>query len=581
MHKKIISDNMKQTSKDCYTNSEITDNCGLFMKKLPATKHRLAFRVPASIVKNGGLWILFALFSTTLMFTSCKQEWDEHYNAAPSIKSDLNLYEYIQSRTELSVFAQMLKITGYDSILSKSQTFTVWAPVNQSLSGIDLNNVQNVRKIVTNHIARFAHPTADVIRKSSKFILMNNKILDFSKNQNKFVFGEKDVIEPDIAVANGVVHILADFVPYRRNFWEFISEEEGLDSLRNFLVSLNTKTFDEEKSFVDGIFVDSIFKETNIVIDYLANLKSEDSVYTAILPDNEAWSVAYSKARSYFKTLPKYGGETTQNKNAKLTIVLDLFFRGRLETPINADTLISTNHTRFASPGRLFEGATLTKLSNGYAYKTSSLKSKNTETWLKALKVEAENLSYRTFANFSLSNMSSIGTGFNISRGYYLYCNPTTTSDLASINNMFVKFGIPSTYSGKYNIYCVTVPAIITNPTDLKPNKLRYFLSFMNATGALVSDQPVNANNEVVLTNASETQKITMANMFTTNPNKVDTMLVVKNYSFEYADIYSDGITPYIPAVSLRVNNASRTAEILNFSRILRLDCIILKPVEE
>jgi hypothetical protein len=209
------------------------------------------------------------------------------------------------------------------------------------------------------------------------------------------------------------------------------------------------------------------------------------------------------------------------------------------------------------------------------------LKRKNTETWLKTLKVEAENTNYRTMANFTLSNMSSIGTGFDISRGYYLYCNPATTSDLASINNMFVKFGISNTFSGKYNIYCVTVPAIITNPTDLKPNKLRYFLSFMNSSGTLVNDQPVNATNDVVLTNAAESQKITMANMFTTNPNKVDTMLVVKNFSFEYADIYNDGITPYNPSVFLRVNNASRTAEILNFSRILRLDCIILKPVEE
>lgn len=557
---------MKQTSWDCCSDPDIFKNAGLMLKK---------------VVRNSGFWILFALFSTSLIFTSCKQEWDEHYNAAPSIKSDMNLYDYIQSRAELSVFAQMLKITGYDSILSKSQTFTVWAPVNQALSGIDLNNIQNVRKIVTNHITRFAHPTADVINKSRDFILMNNKILDFTRNQNKFVFGDKEVVEPDIAVANGVVHILADYVPYRRNFWEFINEEEGLDSLRNFLLSLNTKTFDEEKSFVDGIFVDSIFKETNLVLDNLADLKSEDSVYTAILPNNQAWKDAFDKAKPYFKTLPKFGGEATQNRNAKLTIVLDLFFRDRLSIPISKDTLISTNRTRFAAPGRLFEGATLTKLSNGYAYVTSALKRKNTETWLKTLKVEAENSNYRTNVNFSLSNMSSIGTGFDVSRGYYLYCNPTTTSDLASINNMFVKFGIPSTFSGKYNIYCVSVPALITNPTDLKPNKLRYFLSFMNATGTMLNDQPVNATNDVVLSNAADNVKITLANMFTTNPNKIDTMLVVKNYSFEYADIYSDGITPYTPAVFLRVNNASRTAEILNFSRILRLDFIILKPVEE
>ncbi len=525
---------------------------------------------------------IFGLIGISTLFTSCNKEvWDDHYSQSPSIKSDLNIYDYIASRSELSTFKEMLDITGYDSILSKSQTFTVWAPENASLAAVDMNDFNAVLKIVTNHITRFSHPTAEIIRKSKDFILMDNKILRFEKVNDKFVYGDKEILEPDIATANGIVHIMGDYVPYRRNFWEFINEQEGLDSLRNYLNSLTVQTFDEEKSFEDGIFVDSVFKETNVVLDYLADLKSEDSTYTAILPDNNAWNEAFATNKPYFNTLPKYGGEVTQNANAKLMIVLDLFFRGRLEIPIVNDTLTSTYETKFSNPGRLFEGATLTKLSNGYAYITSQLKSKITESWLKPIKVEAETERYRTSANYTLNTMTSIGTGYNISRGYYLFGNPSTTSDLTSINNMFVKFGIPYTYSGKYNIYCVVVPAMIISPTDTKANKIRFFLTHLNSDGVQLNDQPIGVNNNVIYSTSSETQKITQANMFISNSSKIDTMLVVKDYQFLYADRYSDPVSGYTPSVYLRVNNAARLAEALTYTRLLRIDCLILEPVVE
>ncbi len=74
--------------------------------------------------------------------TSCKEEWDAHYTSLPSDKSNLNLYEYIKSQPDLSTFAQMLQITGYDSILSKPQTFTVWALTNDALTGVNTANPQ-------------------------------------------------------------------------------------------------------------------------------------------------------------------------------------------------------------------------------------------------------------------------------------------------------------------------------------------------------------------------------------------------------------------------------------------------------
>jgi len=252
-----------------------------------------------------------------------------------------------------------------------------------------------------------------------------------------------------------------------------------------------------------------------------------------------------------------------------------LFFRGLIQTPVSVDTLISTYGDKFANPQRFFNGTTMTILSNGNAYKSSQLKNEPTETWLNNLKVEAENSSNRTSSNYTLSNITSIGSGFNISRGYYLYANPSSTSDLAGINNMFVKFAIPYTLSAKYNIYCVVVPSIIVDITDLKPNKLRFFLSYVNAAGTQINDVAVNASNDVTTSTV-----ITSANIFITDPTQLNKILVVKNFQLPYSNQVADATTKvFTPTVYLRVNNAAKVSETA-YKRSMRIDCIILEPVQ-
>ena len=531
-------------------------------------------------MKYAGIPIIALLLIVFSALPSCNEEWDEHYYAAPANKSELNIFDFIKSRSDLSKFTQMLEIAGYDSILSKSQTFTVWAPTNAALENVDMNNLLQVTKIVTNHITRFSHPTAEVFKKSKKFTLKNNKILNFEKVQNGYQFGGKLITEPDLATLNGIVHVLGEYSPYMRNFWEFVNEQEGLDSLRKYLNSLSTLTFDEDRSFQDGVFVDSIFKETNYVLDYLAKLNSEDSVYTAILPDNAAWIEAYNKIFPYFVTLPKDGGQQMQVSLTKQLLVRDLFFSGRIQSPVTTDTLLSTWGNKFANPERFFTNTAMTVLSNGNAYMSGQLKNEPSETWLKEFKWEAEYSNYRTSANYTLSALPSIGSGFDISRGYYLYTIPTTTSDLASINNMFVKFALPNTLSAKYNIYCVVVPSIIVDANDLKPNRLRFFLSFVNSQGVMLNDQPVGANNNVILSNLADLQKIPLATIYTTDPKQINKILVVKNFQFPYSNVVADSKTGiYTPTAFLRVNNAAKGTETA-YKRTLRIDCVIFEPVQ-
>ena len=519
-------------------------------------------------IKYNQIPVLLALLFSVI-FVSCKDEWNNHYYAVAANKSDSTMYNYIKSRSDLEVFAYMLQMTGYDTLLNKSQTFTVWAPKNESLLGVNILDTLAVRKIVENHITRFLHTTSGL--KSKTILTMNNKLLAFAKQGDLKTFGGKTIEQADIATLNGIVHVLEDYAPYKKNIWEFINETDGLDSLRTYLLSLDSLVFDEKASYKDEVLVDSIMKRTNLVLDNLAALDNEDSTYTAILPDNAAWTEAYNRIYPFFKTLPIEGGVKTQRKYTQLNLVKDLFFRGKLNVPVSVDTLTSTNGNEFANPNRLFNNAQPAEMSNGTSYVTSQLNSTATESWFKERRIEAEWTVYdRTTGNYAASTVTALGTIYPISNKYYITLTPTTSS---GISKLFVKFPLPNTLSAKYNVYCVFVPTAIADTSDKRPYKVKFYLSYKDANGAQVTDKGVTLTNTL----AASTSQI---GTFTTNPSTMTKMLVLKDFQFPFSNLMYTEDTPI--TVSLKVENAANPSgtDLVNFNRTVRIDCIILEPVQ-
>src|SRR5690606_13896545 len=147
-------------------------------------------------------------------------------------------------------------------------------------AGFDTSDEDLVLKTVRNHITRFTISTSGITNR--KLAMMNGKYLHFARGANGFTLEGKDNIQTDIAVNNGMVHIIDDYVPYIYNIWEYLVVAEGIDSVRNYINGLTKLEFDVDKSFVDGVLMDSIFTETNKVLTYLAQLNREDTTLTAI-----------------------------------------------------------------------------------------------------------------------------------------------------------------------------------------------------------------------------------------------------------------------------------------------------------
>ena len=523
--------------------------------------------------------ILIAAVLTMVSLASCNDVWESHYNDSTLVnKSSLNLYEYIKTQPDLSIFTQMLQITGYDSILSKPQTYTVWAPVNNALQGVNLSDTAVVTEIVKNHISRFSYPTSGL---SSKIIYMlDKKFISFSRSDNGFTFGGKSLLntKSNVAASNGILHQIDGYVPYLTNIWEFIGKADGLDSLRTYLYSQSVYEFDPKASVEIGTnefgqsIYDSIITFSNPVLSKIGFLHVEDSTYTALLPNNAAWIKAYNRIKSNYKTLDKDGGVAQQRLNTQYAIVNNLIFRKLVEDPGLTEPLISTTGSVFTTPAYLFEGSTKSVLSNGLVYTTDSIRFKAADSYQQKIKVEAENSSYGRASRFaSLSVLSSKGSSLSdsVSGSKYLVVYPTTVSNNSQNS---VTFPLPNVLSGKYNIYCVFVPASIITPGDTKANKVKFFFNHLDATGKQATDTVVTVANKLVTTAGS-------AGIFATYPSMM-TRVFVTQFTFPFCNLYTENSTNASIVNKLRVENAVKITETVLFDRTMRIDYIVLEPAQ-
>lgn len=523
-------------------------------------------------------YALVSLLFTLVAFSSCSNAWEEHYSAVNTAKSDLNLYEYIKSQSDLSTFAQMLEITGYDSILNKPQTYTVWAPVNSSLSGTNLADTATLTEIVKNHITRFSQPTSGISTKT--IYVLGKKFLTFKKSDTGFSFGGKELIsgKSDIATSNGILHCIDGYVPYISNIWEYIGKTPGLDSLRAYLYSQTTYEFDVEASVEIGTnefgqaIYDSVITFKNPVLDKIGHLQVEDSTFTAILPNNAAWTKAYNQIKNGYKTLVKDGGAAQQRLNTQWALVKNLIFRKQINEPTAYDSLYSSTGSKFMNPAYLFDNAVKAELSNGLAYVTDSLRFKAAESWQQSIKIEAENSDYgRSYVYANLLGRSGLGSIYSnvISGNKYLIVEPTTVSN--STQNA-VTFPIPNTLSGKYNIYCVFVPGNAINADDTKPYKVSYYFSYLDKNGVQVTDAAIDSKNLVTLPNR-------IGNVFTTKATEITKMFVTQ-FDFPFCNLIKDKSEAANITIKLKVKSEAKITETALYSRTFRVDYIVLEPAE-
>lgn len=520
---------------------------------------------------------ILALAAMTAL-SSCS-EWDDHYESDNKVAhTTANLYEALCQNSETTRFAELAASIGYDKVLSSSQTYTVFAPTNEALAHLDASNEEEVKKIVTNHIARYSNPTSTSTEEGVR--MLNGKIYQFD---NSTSFEGCHIGVANLRSTNGILHQIDEQIPYANNIYEYIQSNPNFSKLYQFIHQFDETKFDEENSVEVDIdeegrpVYDTIMVSFNKLLEDkqygLGHIANEDSTYSMILPDNQAWDAAYNRISPYFKVYDAQAdkADSIQQVRTQLAILSDLIYRGKHEAPEAEDSLVSTSGSIIHHPSTLFGPANRDQASNGNVFTVSQLNYDNTETWNKPIAVEGEEQNGRSYNNTLTSvytrNVKAESTVKNVSGDSYIEVQPISVA-----TNPSVTFEIPNVLAGKYNVYAVLLPATMDGEeAELDSTKMQFSITYVNANG-----------RNTTKTNKSKT--------LITKSQEMTKMLAFENLEFPVSD-YTDNLwrmdennreeeLKVKTTMTVMTNVTAKEYSSKTYTRTFRLDRIILEPIK-
>lgn len=519
--------------------------------------------------------IIYSLLTAGVVMSGCSDTWNDHYSETPGEGGDKTLLRQIQEDPDLSIFGKMLNIAGYTDILNTSQTYTVWAPANSSLEGIDLNDVDEVRRTVANHIARFNISTSMSDTEGVKMV--NGKMHYFSEGGT--MFGDVAVLKSDMIAKNGILHKVGSVIPYAYNFREYFDSHGNTTKISDFISAFDEMLYQSQIPGISGTSAnDTSLVAYNRLLQYpdlgLGDIASEDSLFSMVIPTDEAWLKAYEEISPYFKNYnaDRTKGDSLQDVQTSLAIVSDLVFRTGLASPLSMDSVVSTSGSVIKNPAEFFRGMEEIEASNGRLFQAGELHYNPVETFKKPIHIEAEEETGRTPAAGTTVYSRNVSTdnkfANEISGQRYIDVSPTSSSRQPGIT-----FEIPDILAGTYDIYAVFVPASVTDVNNVNDStRLQFALMYMGENG----------RNQTSSFNSSD---------FITSGDKITTICVAQGFKFPVSNYYDRlwlmnplnnlndrNITTSI-YISTNVSNAEFNEN--KFSRSFRIDRVYLVPTEK
>ena len=551
------------------------------------------------------LFILCSLFISAAQI-SCSDTWDDYYQ--PSAAQEGTLWTALSQQDDVSNFASVLKACGYDARLDGSQVFTVFAPTNkqfsaqeasdlisryqqQKASGVKDEDNEVVKQFVQNHIALYNLSVSSLTADSIK--LMNGKYVQLTGS----AFGHSSIVQKNQLFANGVLFTINQPEQYDPNVFEYLRSDGQLDSLAQFLYSYDVYEFDATNSVAGGeirngkvVYLDSVFRRSNAMLNLYGYLNREDSSYLVVAPVDTEWQRLFNEYKGYYN----YSDVTARRDSMVRTmtrraIVDGSVFNLNLQSSL-ADSALSTTYQtlyrntatydepryyRYYQPfaqGGAFQGGEQVTCSNGQVMKLNHWNIDPRETFMQDIKVEAESNRYLDTVLYArepvgLRQVSSDNPFYGqVSANYFVEAQPIAASSTTTL-----RYALPDFLSNVgYDIYCVCVPAIAYNeralPEDTLPCRLNFRIAHTEQDGTLAAETALRNPKDNTLN-------------YITRPNVVDTVLVVSDYHFPTC---AQGLNLQRPMATLRIASSYiSNRESSLYTRTLRIDCILLRPHKE
>ena len=336
--------------------------------------------------------VLVALVAV-VSITGCHKMTDEH-NEVTDGALKKNLMELIDETPDLSTFAGYLRQTGYDKELESSKSYTVFAPANSSLAGLDptvISSPAKLKKFVGNHIALQQYRTTSVT-KLTRIAMLNGKY----NNMLGTKIEDATITTADKYAANGLLQVLNKMLPALDNCWEFMTNNALAPTKQSvFMQTLFRNVFDTTNAIVIGVNpntgdpiyqtgTDSVF--TNLFWNRVHDLKDEKKQFTYFMLVNTTWDSEVNKFSPYFQTSTPDSTTMTASWNVVKDFAVDTVYN---PTTI-PDTIFSKSGTKLGIDKSAI--VTTVKTSNGIIFIMNKLDVQPLHKFLPYL-IQAENYS--------------------------------------------------------------------------------------------------------------------------------------------------------------------------------------------
>ena len=326
--------------------------------------------------------IKYLIIAVAVTLISC-DAWEDAKKIDGSNRSK-NLYELLLANSDVSTFVKVLDATGYDEKLAADMNYTVFAPSNSALAGLDLNNTEKLKEWILNYVSeKIAYTDKSGIFDIKQIQMLNTKYVSVNNN---LVSGAK-VSEWNIAAKNGVLHIVDSTIEDRMNIWQYLQSLTN-EPIVDFIASFSERTMDMERSIQTGVngdgkpVYDTVWANINTLLDN-SPLARESATATFVLPSQDGLDALKVKYAKYFAQ------KDTEKLDSVITreIISDMILRNY---KIEADGRYYNNSGVLVDikVGDITESYTA---SNGIVYKVNAVAVKMFQNKIRPVTIEAEN----------------------------------------------------------------------------------------------------------------------------------------------------------------------------------------------
>lgn len=546
---------------------------------------------------------LLVLLSVGLS-VACSDKWNEHYSISPSITQS-SILDNLKSNPETSNFVEVLKTTKvmngdkvsdvtYDQLFDGDQFFTVWAPLNSSISPEDWKKYSNpektpaenkdvVRTFLNNHISRIKYSNDGT---EKRVVTMSNKHYIMKKDRLE----SAEIKESNIPCTNGIMYTLSSKLEYKMNLYEYLTTPSDssyiADTLSAFILRNTKMELNKEKSISAGyynendelVYADSVMELKNPLFDEFGFLNEEDSVYNLILPLGSNWMAALDSASLYYHygVAAKSDSDSLTEYKTNCALLTDAVFNmnSKMQPYYNAEKgmkMVSTKYNLTEDPAKQvqyhtyvdpfngskfldkYEFIHVVSCSNGNIYICEYWPFDPFYTYAKPVVVEAEDEKNMITSQIGMTTSVLTIPSFQIGDKTY-----RLSEDKALIGNYnqswSITFQAPNSLSGWNSFYAV-----------IAPNNLAY-----NRRGQAAEVNKFQLSGTLLGKTYQKKQGV-RAVTFSSNPEKLDTVFAG---TFFLPDCYSD-LT--VAGLTLKFNQTLSTSATLR-QREVYLDCLIVKP---